>query len=398
MLHSTQTHRPQHHHSGNLHRQKKLVLTKKQPRNSKQLDPARLIGLRATSRLRTTNQMPTLNLFHPLRFWSDEAPLFPEQDASDARHDAQNSLSARYAFALGEDLAEARQHPPEEAEHDDLRRGYVEGLKRPAKHANVYRRKVLQVRRNALRRSIPVSERFDTDYLQRISVTVCPVAGVELTQGTQTEADWSIDRLDNNLGYVPGNICILSARANFLKSSDDLTDVSLDVKKLLETDGMRGLAAATEKGLAGIEALRLAALMAGPTGSANGVIHSFPPVAMAPDVIGTIEAGIAGIHVGCARTRVEGRAYRRRVAMFKGIGTSTWRMSNRLVELIRAKLSANVHPCDMWFEEELVERLCDLNQALRESPPVLPDALEAEGVRQVFGGMAAFSQFTRSGK
>jgi hypothetical protein len=49
----------------------------------------------------------------------------------------------------------------------------------------------------------------------------CPVLGITLDYGwpvTNIEAVPSIDRVNNNLGYVPGNVIVISNRANKLKS------------------------------------------------------------------------------------------------------------------------------------------------------------------------------------
>lgn len=52
--------------------------------------------------------------------------------------------------------------------------------------------------------------------------SVCPVLGIELTYGGTgivRDTSASIDRVDNSLGYIKGNIRIISNRANRLKSN-----------------------------------------------------------------------------------------------------------------------------------------------------------------------------------
>lgn len=50
----------------------------------------------------------------------------------------------------------------------------------------------------------------------------CPVLGVELKVATGAPCGQfnspSLDRMDNTLGYVPGNVAVISNRANKLKS------------------------------------------------------------------------------------------------------------------------------------------------------------------------------------
>lgn len=50
--------------------------------------------------------------------------------------------------------------------------------------------------------------------------THCPALGIPLVAGSREahESAPSIDRLDNNAGYVPGNIAVISFRANRIKS------------------------------------------------------------------------------------------------------------------------------------------------------------------------------------
>jgi hypothetical protein len=50
--------------------------------------------------------------------------------------------------------------------------------------------------------------------------THCPVFGLELTRGNgqQDPAGYSLDRLDNRKGYIPGNVVVMSYLANRLKN------------------------------------------------------------------------------------------------------------------------------------------------------------------------------------
>lgn len=50
---------------------------------------------------------------------------------------------------------------------------------------------------------------------------VCPVLGIPLSpgEGKQTGASPSLDKVIPHLGYVPGNVVIISNRANTLKNN-----------------------------------------------------------------------------------------------------------------------------------------------------------------------------------
>jgi hypothetical protein len=60
----------------------------------------------------------------------------------------------------------------------------------------------------------------------------CPILGIKLVLniGKPRSNSPSMDRIDNNKGYIPGNVCVISKEANRLKSN--LTKESLE--KLLD--------------------------------------------------------------------------------------------------------------------------------------------------------------------
>lgn len=72
------------------------------------------------------------------------------------------------------------------------------------------------VKANAKKRGI----HFDLTVadLEAVWTETCPVFGFQI-QANEKRADnsLSVDRIDNSVGYVPGNICIMSWRANRLK-------------------------------------------------------------------------------------------------------------------------------------------------------------------------------------
>lgn len=48
---------------------------------------------------------------------------------------------------------------------------------------------------------------------------VCPVFGIPIVHGGFSDGSASIDRIDNTKGYVPGNVAIISQKANRLKNN-----------------------------------------------------------------------------------------------------------------------------------------------------------------------------------
>lgn len=317
------------------------------------------------------------DLYNPLRYWSDQTAGFPMLDRADAEADREDSLSDRYAFQLGEDLGLCRMESVAHWPSDEMAKGYEYGLKRTRMHADVYLRKLLRLRVNTYARRLPFSSAITTDYLRAITVTVCPVSGVALTQGLLADTDWSIDRLDNTLGYVPGNVCFMSRRVNAIKGSADFDELLSGGKASALFLGRDALHQRTPDGLLVIEVLRLASLVAAPAGIARSAqAREFPPLAMAPGVWVTPQCKLGGLHVACALSRVETRSQRLRNAWLKRLGATVWRTSNRLVERIRSKLGGGVHPCDLWLDLDCLSMLLEVTDAFFASPPLLPAGLQ----------------------
>jgi len=55
--------------------------------------------------------------------------------------------------------------------------------------------------------------------------TNCPVFGIKLKANGQQNASASIDRKDNTKGYIPGNVRVISLRANRLKQDATLEEL-----------------------------------------------------------------------------------------------------------------------------------------------------------------------------
>jgi hypothetical protein len=73
-------------------------------------------------------------------------------------------------------------------------------------------------RKRAIRFQIP--HEITTDYLTSIAVDRCPILGLELKYGggKLSNNSASVDRIVPELGYVVGNVQIISNLANMMKS------------------------------------------------------------------------------------------------------------------------------------------------------------------------------------
>ena len=68
----------------------------------------------------------------------------------------------------------------------------------------------------------------------------CPLLGIEITKnivGQPTHNSPSLDRIDNRLGYVKGNVWVISHRANTLKSNASLEELERLVSNLRDAHG-----------------------------------------------------------------------------------------------------------------------------------------------------------------
>jgi hypothetical protein len=333
--------------------------------------------------------------FSGLRYWTDRPDPTLVLDKRDAELDREDSLSKRYGFQIGEDLGVFRFDPPQQWACDEMERGYAHGLTRRARHADVYVRKLLALRRNAYSRGIPVSSALTVEFLRRITVTVCPVSGVALTQGAMRDTDWSIDRLENSLGYVPGNVCFLSLRVNRLKGAAELDHIVEEAKSALSKAGPAALVSIMRNGLTVVEALRLVALMSAPSSFLQGRAGRSAPFAMAPLVWATPEAAVAGLHVESARSRIEGSAYARRAALFKRGERALWWASNRLVAHVREQFGRGAHPADIWYDGAALTLLQDLTEVTLRNPPEWAEATEARAAAMLASINASLPRFKR---
>lgn len=79
------------------------------------------------------------------------------------------------------------------------------------------------LRQNAKRRRL----QFNITETDIVWPTHCPVFGFELiyfAPGGRVDASASVDRIDNALGYIKGNVMVISWKANRLKSNATLDD------------------------------------------------------------------------------------------------------------------------------------------------------------------------------
>lgn len=177
------------------------------------------------------------------------------------------ALDAKLGFDLGWDMASYGLRPPV-LPNDALLSGYEEAASRrcgkPLAHDR-FIRKWLQLRVGAWLRHRVVSEDVTPAYLRSIDRDVCPVTCLKLTHATGTPSDWSVDRINNDGAYAPGNLAVLSSLANKAKGRKSFSEV-------LEAAAHTSLV----DGLETVQWKRLAALMSVPCHLGTGTLPLMP--------------------------------------------------------------------------------------------------------------------------
>jgi len=77
---------------------------------------------------------------------------------------------------------------------------------------------------------------FDIDLSDIIIPLSCPYLGIKLTtisDGGRQESNASLDRIDNKLGYIKGNVQVISSKANFMKRNASIEELILFAKGIL---------------------------------------------------------------------------------------------------------------------------------------------------------------------
>lgn len=85
--------------------------------------------------------------------------------------------------------------------------------------------KWLQLRLNAFRRRRILDQEVTPAYLKRIDCAMCPITLIAMTHAALAESDWSVDRINNDGAYAPGNLMVMCVKANRAKGAKGFTEV-----------------------------------------------------------------------------------------------------------------------------------------------------------------------------
>lgn len=134
----------------------------------------------------------------------------------------------KIGYDIGWDMAFYGQPCPRDGE-PALVQGYRDCLKQRGRaqrrHADKFDRRWLRLRRGAWQRERYFSKDVTPQYLKRIYSPLCPVTWEPLTDSAGLPTDWTVDRVNNDAAYAPGNLVVMSLRANQAKGALTLPDV-----------------------------------------------------------------------------------------------------------------------------------------------------------------------------
>lgn len=145
---------------------------------------------------------------------------------------------ARYKAKLGPDEWNRRRRLYDKATYDNPNSKtsfYRKNYRRNAKKYDPVAYMLREIRKNARERGLEYS-------LTRADISIpemCPVFGTKLAyvEGRRTHSTPSLDRIDSSKGYIPGNVIVVSWRANDVKRTstpEELIAVGVFYQNLVE--------------------------------------------------------------------------------------------------------------------------------------------------------------------
>lgn len=118
------------------------------------------------------------------------------------------------------ELYHARKNEPEVREAALAR---TRAWKERNRDACILKSSLWLAKERAVQQGVPFSLRYEDIQVPEF----CPVLGIRLerARGASTDSSPSIDRLVPSLGYVPGNVMVISQKANRIKSVGTVEDL-----------------------------------------------------------------------------------------------------------------------------------------------------------------------------
>lgn len=151
-----------------------------------------------------------------------------------------DSPVAKDFFDLGWDYYAAKQGMPDDVSaYPAFIDGYETAKTRiKSVRGDRFELKWLQIRYGALKRNRIFDITVTAEILREIDVTHCPITLVPLTHSAGLDSDWSIDRVNNNVGYTMGNLVVVSSKANKSKGCMSYEEIVIAANSTTPTNGL----------------------------------------------------------------------------------------------------------------------------------------------------------------
>lgn len=107
---------------------------------------------------------------------------------------------------------------------------------RKENRTGTFEKKIKELVQNARNRAKRNGIEFTITYKDFMAITHCPLLGILLDFATEGKGGKdnspSIDRIDPSKGYVPGNVWVISYRANRIKSDSTIEELEMILSNL----------------------------------------------------------------------------------------------------------------------------------------------------------------------
>jgi hypothetical protein len=143
-------------------------------------------------------------------------------------------LNSKTAFEIGWDASRIRKVLWPDT-HPWINEGYQAGVahfgvKRIRGEPTTFDLKRLQLRISAWKRGIEFDLNLTAANIQAAAAFRCPITRRVFTSAKKLPTDWSVDRLNNRIGYTRRNIAVISAEANEAKGSFSAVEIAQFLK------------------------------------------------------------------------------------------------------------------------------------------------------------------------
>src|SRR6185503_5345339 len=270
------------------------------------------------------------------------------------------------AFDLGWDCAAFGVNVPEDANKlfcDGYRAFGSEKNKTP-RVPDRYVRKWLHIRIGALRRGKYFASDVTPEFIKQITPASdrCPVTDRPFTFSQNKPTDWSVDRANNERGYVRGNILIISRAVNAAKGDRSLDEIRALASELVAVDGLTPL-----------EWGKLGQLIEPAFGEHADDVSPIPMLFGQPVALGMPVSPLASFQAGLSRAFIAGWDRTKRDAMSRSVAEmqtfvcktkAQRRAFQRLATEVLRRSRGTPSYTEIWATQRIQRRLGELVQTL----------------------------------